>query len=137
MSTFTSTDFEICELPDNLKLLVEVAGLPAAIDLAQRLGGSEYTFPVRYNPESSLVAVVGEEAAEKLIAYFSGEKYYIPKGDRALRCARNREIEYKYENGQTGRDLAQEYRLTERQVRSILNRPAANSSPTQLSLEFD
>ncbi|MBF0127259.1 MAG: hypothetical protein HQM02_08615, partial [Magnetococcales bacterium] len=85
---------------------------------------------------TQLVGVVGEEAAQKLIAYFKGEKINIPKGDKALRCARNRLILAECDaGGVTLAELALKYGLTTRQIVNILGKPI-QADAKQLVLEL-
>ncbi|MBF0215211.1 MAG: hypothetical protein HQM00_16905, partial [Magnetococcales bacterium] len=135
MTTLSDADFAVCELPPTLRLLVEVAGLPATLALVTRFGGTEVCVPVRIDPDSDLVATVGAEVAQKLVMHFSGERVYIPKGDRALRCARNRNIVREYDQGGvTAGQLALRHGLTERMVRSILGDSTQGSA--QLTMRF-
>lgn len=131
-------DIEVCELPEGLRRLVEIIGLPAAITLAEKHGGTEILIPANYQPGHPLNSILGLVAAEKLIGRHAGEKLYIPKGDRALRCVRNRRIIEEYDDGdQTAASLAVQYRLTERQVRTILNNLEPTGHKGQLVMEFE
>ncbi|MBF0339770.1 MAG: hypothetical protein HQL95_02245 [Magnetococcales bacterium] len=121
MTTLADADIAVCELPPMLQLLVEVAGLPASLALAGRYGGTEVCIPVKLDPDSDLVATVGLESASRIAHHFRGEKIYVPKGDHALRCLRNRIIAREYDReGVTAGELALKHGLTERQVRNIL-----------------
>ncbi|MBF0401307.1 MAG: hypothetical protein HQL90_11115 [Magnetococcales bacterium] len=137
MTTLSDIDVALCELSPMLQQLVEVVGLTAATTLAQRYGGIDLLVPAQFHPDHSLVAVIGVEAAQKLIRHHAGERIYIPKGAHALRCVRNRAILQAYDEGNvTAANLALRHRLTERQVRNILNQPPRHP-PRQLSFNFD
>ncbi|MEO5363431.1 MAG: hypothetical protein H7838_07385 [Magnetococcus sp. DMHC-8] len=133
-------DFAVCELPPTLQELIRVTGLTAAMELSVRYGGTELSVPDNFEPPLSqkareLVDVIGSESARRLIQHYANEKLYIPKGDKALRCARNRLIEKEYDAGSiTTARLALKYRLSERQVRAILNKTPQPSK--QLSFDF-
>jgi hypothetical protein len=57
-------------LPATLAEIAEVAGLPAALALAEKYGGARLHFPVRAAANHWLVECVGREAADKLCAHF-------------------------------------------------------------------
>lgn len=57
-------------LPPVLEEIAGVAGLPAALALAERWGGSRVHFPARAGDNNWLVQTVGREAADKLCAHF-------------------------------------------------------------------
>lgn len=132
-------DFAVRDLSPALRDLVWVVGLPAALKLSARYGGTDLVVPSDYAVVSQkrleLCGVIGDEATKKLIQHHSGEKLYIPKGERALRLARNRVIEREYDAGETtAARLAIKHNLSERQVRTILNKIP---QPTrQLTLDF-
>jgi Mor family transcriptional regulator len=65
---------------------------------------------------------MGEEAAEKFIKTYSGERFPVARCEAALRDARDTEIIAKYDSGVSGVKLAIEYGMTERNVRTILKR---------------
>lgn len=124
MSGLAEADFALCELPPMLRELVDVVGLAAAIALAERFGGTEITVPAREpGAEWSVWACVGGEVAGKLWRHYQGARIYIPKGDRALRCVRNRRIVEAYRGDATANRLAREFGLSSRRVSEILNNP--------------
>ncbi|MBF0192480.1 MAG: hypothetical protein HQL99_15280 [Magnetococcales bacterium] len=76
MTTLSDADFAVCELPPTLRLLVEVAGIPATLALVARFGGTEICVPAKFDPDGRLVQVVGHEAAQRLVARFQGDIGY-------------------------------------------------------------
>lgn len=50
--------------------IADVAGLPAALALAEARGGSRITIPARPGPDHWIVRTIGAEAAERLCAHF-------------------------------------------------------------------
>ncbi len=67
-----------------------------------------------------LVALLGEEKAGILMYHYGGERVSMPRCEAALRGARNREIIAKYDSGISAPRLAREYKMTERNIRTIL-----------------
>lgn len=57
-------------LPPLLAEIADVAGLPAALALAEARGGSRITIPARPGPDHWIVKTIGPEAAERLCAHF-------------------------------------------------------------------
>ncbi len=62
---------------------------------------------------------VGVAAAKKLLTIFGGESIYFPKPEGIIRASRDRKI-YEEFTGTNFRHLARKYRLTTRQIRSII-----------------
>lgn len=69
--------------------------------------------------KKELANVIGLEAYKKLVQHYGGSYIYINKPDTVVRNERNEEICRKF-NGSNYCQLAQEYRLTENRIRSIL-----------------
>lgn len=65
-------------LPGVLDEIAEVAGLPAAIAIAARTGGTRVYIPARAEDDHWLVDCVGRRAADKICARFSGERIDMP-----------------------------------------------------------
>ena len=63
---------------------------------------------------------LGAKAFLKLVQLCGGQSLYLPKLDSLERGGRNREIRARF-NGGNYRALAAQFRLSERQVRKILN----------------
>ena len=63
---------------------------------------------------------LGADAFLKLVQLCGGQSLYLPKLDSLEREGRNREIRARF-NGGNYRALAAQFRLSERQVRKILN----------------
>lgn len=139
MSSLADADFAVCELSPMLQQLVEVVGMVAAMQLVDQYGGIDLLVPAKYLPQHPLVKLLGEDAARKLIHHHTGERIYVPRGAKALRCVRNRAIIQAYDEGQgSAAVLALQYHLSERQVRTILNTPdAPTGGMRQLAFEFD
>lgn len=67
-----------------------------------------------------IVDTIGLEAFMQLTLLCGGQNLYIPKRESLERDGRNREIKARF-NGGNYRDLATLFRLSERQVRKIIN----------------
>lgn len=67
-----------------------------------------------------IVDVIGLPAFTQLTLLCGGQNLYIPKRESLERDSRNREIRRRF-NGGNYRALASQYRLSERQVRKIVN----------------
>lgn len=78
--------------------------------------------PDRVSDAHHLAQVVGLDNLRKLAEVYSGEDHFqLPKAERALLAVRNARIASDYSTHKTARQLAAEYRLTERQVTRILS----------------
>ncbi len=79
------------------------------------------------SPEYRDIAeAIGMDAFDQLTLLCGGQNLYIPKRESLERAARDREIRTRF-NGGNQRQLASQYRLTERQVRRILKRQQEDS----------
>lgn len=77
-------------LPPLLAEIAEVAGLDAALALAEARGGSRITIPARPRPDHWFAQTVGMEAAEKIAAFYrvGGKRHERCCGHRARRSIR-------------------------------------------------
>lgn len=82
------------------------------------------TRPIRVTdiPEEyrDIVDTIGMEAFIQLTLLCGGQTLYIPKRESLERGARDREIRARF-NGANYRALASQFRLSERQIRKIIN----------------
>jgi hypothetical protein len=115
-----------CDLPPQMVQLCELIGWDKVLKLVNTYGGT-YIMPTRcarrHDASSSnarLTSLIGGEAYDKLAKEFDGTKVYIPKCDDAMRKIRNMEISKRFLAGEPAAQLALAYRLTERQIWSIL-----------------
>lgn len=67
-----------------------------------------------------ILDTLGMEAFLRLIRLCGGQSLYLPKLDSLQRDGRDREIRARF-NGGNYRALARQFRLSERQVRKIIN----------------
>lgn len=115
-----SLEIEARYLPPILREIVGHIGLPATLVLVQHYGGTQLYVPVKFDPDHPLVKLLGHPAAAKLVAVYGGREHFdIPKGEIAVKAARDARIRVE-RPGCTHAQLALRYRLTERQIRNIL-----------------
>lgn len=67
-----------------------------------------------------LVEVIGLDVFLEICRFAGGEHLYIPKIESVERAGRNREIRSRFD-GRNYKQLARMFRMTERQVRKIIN----------------
>ena len=67
-----------------------------------------------------LVDTIGIEAFKKLIENYGGSSLYIPNENSILKPIRNRLIK-KHFNGNNYKELAKEFKISEMEVRNIIN----------------
>ena len=74
-------------------------------------------------PESiqTIAEILSIEAAVKLSKYFGGVRIYIPKIEGLLRSNRDAQIRKEF-NGANHRPLARKYKLSESQIRTIVQK---------------
>ena len=69
---------------------------------------------------TDLVEVLGLDGFLTLVDLCGGQSLYIPKGETLRRDGRDREIRARFKGGNY-RALASQFRLSERQIRKIVN----------------
>lgn len=113
-------------LPKSIRDLVELIGLPATLTLVKAYGGIYLKVPVGVRADGAtrarLVGMLGEEAAEKLIRTYGGERVAIARCEAALRDERDRRIIAEYDANTSAATLALREGMTERNIRNILKR---------------
>lgn len=122
----------IDNLPASLRQIIDLVGLAPALALVQSFSGNVIQVPIGARPggkmRERLSALMGEDAAEKMIAAYGGERLAIPRCVAALRDTRDRQIIADYDAGQPVAVLAGQNLLTERQIRTILKRSPRESA---------
>ena len=98
--------------------LVELIGLPAAIELIRAKGGTSFSVPLGITlrgqeQREKLVQIIGREQATKLIGRYGGTTLYIPTCRQAFVDTRDRNINLERD------ELAREG-LSERALVSVL-----------------
>lgn len=108
-------------LPATLRTIADVAGLDAALALAERYGGRRVKLPSRFRPGSWLDEAVGEEAAKAIIGHFGTTPLDIPLGGGGSYAQMRRQLNARFEQleaeGAPAARIAAELGITERAVR--------------------
>lgn len=119
-------EIDIDQLPQSAAEIVEVVGVEAALRLVEAWGGIRLYVPQQMPEDHLLVSTLGRAEADQLADRYGGETVQIPRCLHALRAVRNGRIRAERHDGASPALLALRYRLTERQVYSIL---AAGDEP--------
>ena len=107
-------------LPGILREIAALIGLPATLILVRSYGGIRLYVPKQFDPSHPIVKLVGHEAAMKLVETYGGDEHFdIPKGEIAVKAARDKQIRAERAGGATHARLAVKHDLTERQIRNI------------------
>lgn len=118
------TEFDAVEtryLPGILQEIEALIGLPATLALVRSYGGIRLYVPKHFDPDHPIVKLIGHEAAVKLFAEYGGLPHFdIPKGEIAIKAARDKQIRAERLGGATHARLAVKNFLSERQIRNIL-----------------
>lgn len=116
----STVDVEARYLPGVLREIAELIGLPATLLLVKHYGGIRLYVPKQFDPSHPIVKLVGHEAAVKLVDSYGGVDHFdIPKGEIAVKAARDKQIRAERAGGATHARLAVKNGLTERQIRNI------------------
>lgn len=121
-------------LPESLRDIAEIIGLPKALGLAERLGGTRIRVPVKYRDDHYIVPIIGHKAWSKFWYEFQGQHMDLPRNQAYLRNIRNQQICTAYYQNKTAREIALAYKLTERSVYKILSSSHSDSVPIQTDL---
>ena len=115
------SELELRYLPPILREMAGLIGLAPTLKIVHAYGGTRLYVPKRYDPEHPLSKLIGHALAVKFFEAFGGlEHFDIPKGEIAVKAARDRQIRAERTEGATHAALAIRYNLTERQIRNIL-----------------
>ena len=101
----------------------QLIGEEAIAKLVAEYGGTRLYLPTMIKPEHPLCHLLGQEIAQKLAGEFSGLSVEIPRAVRLHIGQRNALIFADRALGTSQRKLALKYRMTERNIRNILNQP--------------
>ena len=113
------TALDLAQLPDSVRELTECIGLHGALAIVERYGGTRVWIPAKYDPEHSLVTVIGAVAAKALVGRYALGHLMIPRCAAAMRAARDEALRARYHAGETARTLAREFCLTEIRIYQI------------------
>ncbi len=119
---------DLPRLPDRMRDLIRLAGIEAAVNLSNALGGLNIRFPKheaanRYGAAAfrRLAELVGEDATRALCAEYGGEQIAIPRCHAWRQEFRARAIRRAFDAGATVPELAKRYGVTYRTIEKLLN----------------
>lgn len=124
-------------LPALLREVAEIAGIPAALRLAQAKGGTRVYVPRRLPADHWLVEIIGMEAASALQRRYSGEKIDIPLGIGGSMQNARAIARQALDGGASVAQAALAAGLTERGVYKLMSREERKVSDRQLRLFED
>lgn len=111
-------------LPGVLGEIADVAGIPAALALADKVGGTRINIPARAQDDHWLVETVGRKAADEICDYFrtlsaehreAGARHIvIPLGATGPMAQARRVLITELENGTSARQAARKAGVSER-----------------------
>ncbi len=106
-------------LPPQLKRLVDVLGVPGALKLLRKRGGTRLALSQGLR-DGMLVELLGPAACEALYRAFEGQPViWLPKADKLTLQIRDREIRALKRKGKSLVSLALQFDLTSRQIQNI------------------
>lgn len=106
-------------MPSMLERVAAVIGEPAALILAERLGGSPLYIPQHPARGSPLVLAIGHGPAARLCDAFPSQSVQLPSRS-ALDAGRRREaVRYDLRRGLPAAEIARRHGLTVRHVRRL------------------
>ncbi len=106
-------------LPQSLIDIADVIGLPAALNLAHKIGGTRVRVPVKYTPNHSLARMLGYDCWYNFWHMYQGQWIDLPRNQAYIAAVRNSQIIAQYEF-KTVREIALEHSLTERMIYKIV-----------------
>lgn len=125
-------------LPKVLAEIAEVAGLDAALQLAQTRGGTEIYIPAACGPDHWLTQAVGQDAAQAICRHFAGAgpgiRLELPLGPTGSAARARRTIDRLIAEGRSEREIALAVGCTGRTVRRRRRRAAGGGRQQRLPL---
>lgn len=118
-------------LPDTALHIAAVIGEEAAEKLIENIGGARFKMGkgcVKTERLAILTEAIGEQTALQLLKVFGGEEMYIPRCEKAVREARNRNLLHDWQQSldsgksqlMTCSKLAVKYRISDRTIYTIV-----------------
>ncbi|MDD5249682.1 MAG: Mor transcription activator family protein [Rhodocyclaceae bacterium] len=130
------------DLPRSAVDLIQLIGLAATLALIDAFPSIKFPVPKGEdnNPEGAarfalLVEAIGDAPARVLVRHYGGDDLYVPSCKQAVRRARDRQIVADYGVGASVFELALKYRLSYRQIETILK--TADTTPAEPSKQAD
>ncbi len=100
--------------------IAEAVSLKTAVKLIEAYGGRELSIPHRYPPGHKLEILLGTKELDKLICFFKGEEIIVPISRKLKRKVRNKKIFQSWQSGDNTKEIARQFDLTTRAIRSIV-----------------
>lgn len=108
-------------LPGVLAEIAEVAGLDAALRIAEKRGGASMSIPARMTDDHWLSMLIGIELATKLSKHYASgrtsQELAIPLGPTGTRRQLHTAIRRLLKDGVAGEEIARRLRIADRTVR--------------------
>lgn len=128
------------DLPPLLAEIAEVAGLDAALAIAEAKGGQEVFIVSRLRPDNWLVQAVGAERAERISAHFCSGRYrqklaipFGPKGSYLAERRRTaRAMADALSSGASANEMARAAGVTNRSARRFRTKLRHHNSQPKL-----
>lgn len=119
------TDLASELLPPRLQVFVRTIGLPATMLMVEHFGGMRIYIPATPSPDHPYADLIGWDNFARLCREIgidgTGDRFLLPRAQRALNAVRNAQICADYRGGKSARTLASEHRLTERHIERIVS----------------
>lgn len=110
-------------LPGVLGEIEMVAGVSAALAIAEARGGAHLYVPRQVRPGHLLERLVGAEAAAAIAAEIGGAEHLIPLGAEARRWLRDAEIRRRHAAGESLAAIARSLKVHRRTVERAVDAP--------------
>lgn len=132
-----TTALVLAAMPATGKELIRIIGLEATLSLIREFGGMEIRFnKLEAGPGAdrfaAIAETVGYDNARRLAKEWLHEQVYVPRCCKAVSVLRDRAIVQDFDRmskeqsgAETVRHLVTKYRLSYRQIETIINRTAA------------
>lgn len=109
-------------LPPTLAKVAQLAGLPAALALAEARGGREVYIPRRATESHWLVQTVGRAAADAISDYFGDQRLQLPLGPRNFYSRARRRAAEMLEAGDSVNQVVEQTGVCARSVKRYRKR---------------
>lgn len=112
----------IAALPPVFNEFAKIVSLKSIFSIIDNFGGTRIYIPKK-GSGSKLEGAVGKEAVIVLSRIYGGDYLNVPMSSSIIKLIRNREIQSLSRQGQTARELARGFGMTERSIYFICQKP--------------
>lgn len=130
LTAASSQDEIVAAMPASARELVEIIGFLPTLEVLRKFGGKRVFIPSKLNDDSRIIAELGREVAEKLVARMGGARFEPPMLTSVERRLRDNAIRRDFDARVPMDDLVDRYRMTQRHIRKLLNASTA-TEPAQ------